>query len=764
MDYHVMKLISDKLLRNQDLTSLEHDILFKGIHLMRPTPDYGNSYINYYSRANWQEGDYSPIAPFYKFFLLKLAKTMYKYDIITIDPEIDIYKSINEISSLVGLKGKGLWGRIGRLENGYQFLPFKQNDFDELYIKMEEEIRSKWLDLGGTFSQKIFYRCCEELIQTFDFFNQFMGGLSKNSFYDELKYMIFRVKSIIDKAHTLNPIPKYKGTMRSFDRDLLSGFGVEKSIVDAKGGYVIRPMSVDNLKEIIQNTLSTHLSVQQLAEINIFIDDFKSKVFAFHEANSKIENYPDSFRKSLIMDIKNSRVSSALNQPYSANSLSRLLFGAQFDLKTFLTSRKSHTRPEIFTLVHMKLRMLTWEQQDFLDEGLEIDQDTLDKLREEVIEKIDNFIRYSKDNNRLLKRYKKLGGVGAQEFNYYKSKPYIEYFPRRDYELEFELMELYEIAAAVYYGDSKVSPKQLANDIAYSDHVLLASRNGNRLNLDLLKDINKQIDIFIENDHAYRPNKYSFLQRLTSSERQDIYQEVKNKIAVYMQIRNIDYPKAWKREYVKAYHVLNLLKRNLGFDILSFTPLNDDIFKEGGGFARHHFRDDLFRKLSMNLEDLVLTDNSRHARYRQYDELQTLVLIEGFSKLMEMVGSGVNGEITRMNIEQVFTGNEWVLTGEDGWFANERFTDNLGIFNERKKSLKEQGSDEFIEKYYKVAFNRFYLNFPHGYQEDISREDGFYSLISPHPWPNDFLMMLNIKLIGYKKFDLLNRYYIVPFR
>lgn len=131
---------------------------------------------------------------------------------------------------------------------------------------------------------------------------------------------------------------------------------------------------------------------------------------------------------------------------------------------------------------------------------------------------------------------------------------------------------------------------------------------------------------------------------------------------------------------------------------------------------------------------------------------------------MEMEGSGVNGEITRTDIEQVFMGNEWVLTGDDGWFNNRHFMEHLQEFNKRRDSLREEGADEFIGHYYKIAFNHFCLNFPYGYQEDISRGDGFYSLVSPHPWPNDFLMMLNIELIGYTKFDYFYLYYVVPFR
>ncbi len=73
--------------------------------------------------------------------------------------------------------------------------------------------------------------------------------------------------------------------------------------------------------------------------------------------------------------------------------------------------------------------------------------------------------------------------------------------------------------------------------------------------------------------------------------------------------------------------------------------------------------------------------------------------------------------------------------------------------------MKSQGSDEFIEQFYESAYNRFYLNFPHGYSRNIANGDGFYSMVEPHPWLGDLKMFIDVDLIGYSRIDITNEYW-----
>lgn len=101
------------------------------------------------------------------------------------------------------------------------------------------------------------------------------------------------------------------------------------------------------------------------------------------------------------------------------------------------------------------------------------------------------------------------------------------------------------------------------------------------------------------------------------SEKMIFFLSAYNEIRNYMNKKGITfrpkYHKQWFQEATKGYHVLNLLARNLGFNILTFTILDDNIFVNGK-YKRHHFRELFSRKKSLYLDDLVLTDAWTHSK------------------------------------------------------------------------------------------------------------------------------------------------------
>ncbi len=119
-----------------------------------------------------------------------------------------------------------------------------------------------------------------------------------------------------------------------------------------------------------------------------------------------------------------------------------------------------------------------------------------------------------------------------------------------------------------------------------------------------------------------------------------------------------------------------------------------------------------------------------------------------------MKGSGVDGAITRSDVINIFTviypGNEWVLTrnnGKDGWFSNKDFDKMLTEFNTRNDFLITKGIDQFIANYYDTAYERFYLNLPHGaisHLDIVNNADGFYSLVFPQPTFTEFNILMNL--------------------
>ncbi|MBD3212710.1 MAG: hypothetical protein GF311_08875 [Candidatus Lokiarchaeota archaeon] len=162
---------------------------------------------------------------------------------------------------------------------------------------------------------------------------------------------------------------------------------------------------------------------------------------------------------------------------------------------------------------------------------------------------------------------------------------------------------------------------------------------------------------------------------------------------------------------VTAYHVITLLIRDLGFDPLTFQPLNLDIFKGYGNikYARHHFK--AGRSWSIFTNDLVLTNSQSHPTWESLTAKEQAIIMDGFHRLIKMKGSGTNGAITEADIRKIF-GDETAKGQKivDRWIDNngKDFKDFLNQFNERREMIQNGQIEEFIQNKYKPAYNRFF--------------------------------------------------------
>lgn len=373
-----------------------------------------------------------------------------------------------------------------------------------------------------------------------------------------------------------------------------------------------------------------------------------------------------------------------------------------------------------------------------------IDQNTLDLLKTEIIEKIDNFISKEK----VFEYYEK-GFVNFFEAIDYLSKDYVREGRESELRLTFSLHR----AVVAFTGDPLITSTAIGE-------ILKFTRLGTKYYKSKfsIRTLRKMVNLLeaalkLDTNNVYRYNqKYDFVNRLTLSSRQEIYRDTLNEIENYMEEVGIDRPKMWYKENVKAYHITRLLEKFLGFDILTFTTLDKRIFIKSeaagkvGNFARHHFRMGIFRKLSAYVQDIILTSRNIHNKYKSYSESETLVIIEGFEEMMQMKGSGTDSAITRSDIINIFTRNKWVLYGQDGlggpdknegWFFSGKFDEMLIEFNERKNLLQNEGIGKLLEKKYDTVYERFYLKFPY------RKADGFYSIVFPLPTLSDFAMGMN---------------------
>jgi hypothetical protein len=163
-----------------------------------------------------------------------------------------------------------------------------------------------------------------------------------------------------------------------------------------------------------------------------------------------------------------------------------------------------------------------------------------------------------------------------------------------------------------------------------------------------------------------------------------------------------------------AYHVIALLCRDLGFDPITFQPLDPQIFdgdRNTGLYARHH--PDILKKFSIYLQDLFLVDNSQHSHYDtqiSLEDQKTLVKI--IQDLIQNDGSGPNNEITAKDIVKTFLRNFEDPNAANFYLENywqtEDFQKNLKDFNDRKNLIKNGKYEEFIKDEYNDAYTRFF--------------------------------------------------------
>lgn len=114
----------------------------------------------------------------------------------------------------------------------------------------------------------------------------------------------------------------------------------------------------------------------------------------------------------------------------------------------------------------------------------------------------------------------------------------------------------------------------------------------------------------------------------------------------------------WEADKTKAYHNIYHLCKYLGFDPMTFTPLDDSIFKTGR-YHRHHFLALMFRKMSSHVDDIVLTsDILHHSEYQGFLDKEGLsaevyikLLMQSLSELINMKDQ--NGNFLKIKEEHI---------------------------------------------------------------------------------------------------------------
>ena len=177
------------------------------------------------------------------------------------------------------------------------------------------------------------------------------------------------------------------------------------------------------------------------------------------------------------------------------------------------------------------------------------------------------------------------------------------------------------------------------------------------------------------------------------------------------------------KDTTRAYHVIYHLCRYLGFDPMTFTPLNDNIFKGGekaGGYKRHHFLALMFRKMTSHVDDVVLTSDDFHiSHYETFlrengldAEIYVKQLMKSLVDLIEMKDQNGNFlVIEEKHMRAVLYKNFGESAGEQvlaGWKNAPDFTRRLGDFNNRRLRTFNGNYKQFLSQTYSNAYSAYF--------------------------------------------------------
>ena len=376
-----------------------------------------------------------------------------------------------------------------------------------------------------------------------------------------------------------------------------------------------------------------------------------------------------------------------------------LLFNDKDFLKDYNYLREDHidNRPEPYTLYRITFNIKRWTTYDF--DNLVSDSELID-----IIEKVESVVY-----NWMFSNPSSLSYVSETPYRFGRLQP------KSFLDLEYELMQSLTHAVSAYLGKDSVPFTHIIEELGLpTDTIrkLLTSGVSSASVRDLLRA--KTVIVSYILDPSMTEQKLYY------------YDHALNKIDEYLATRHLrlfeekfvskkGYDKQlWDYDKIKAYHIISLLCRDLGFDPLTFKPLDPEIFDKNlatGLYARHHL--DIRRKFSVYLQDLLLTGNSHHRIYdTQIPVDDQKILVKIIQDLIQNDGSGSNKEITAKDIVKAFLNNfEDHNTAKfylENYWQSRDFQENLKDFNDRKSLIKQGQYEALIKNKYKDAYNRFF--------------------------------------------------------
>ena len=173
----------------------------------------------------------------------------------------------------------------------------------------------------------------------------------------------------------------------------------------------------------------------------------------------------------------------------------------------------------------------------------------------------------------------------------------------------------------------------------------------------------------------------------------------------------------WHKKEVISYHIIYHLCKFAGFDLLTFTPLDDAIFdpRSETKFFRFHFRALPFRKMSSHVWDiLVISKNLEHTYNNVFRSTNPRVseaffqgIIDTFVDLVNLKDE--NGSLVEINDDIIID----ILKKHFGsavheplrqWEKQGSLDNSIKTLNQWRLILKNHGYEQFLKECYEIAY------------------------------------------------------------
>ena len=671
-----------------------------------------------YLRREWDGLSPSPYYPALKGFADNLADILSYYKVAKTDSEID---------SILGFDPKHSLNEMVSVLSGYTLKGTKLKSFsfqidektlDRWFVRLEEEI-----SLDSKFKLRDKRLIMRDLKDLFDATYKKFGYEAYHPLYRSVRLMLARVGEVLVDAGAiekntfsnleeltgLNLINLYNYLLTNprcnpdIDPTLaLKGKAIEKAIEKTKKG----------------NAEFTSEHEKQIEEI---IGNHIVQLLDFRKGRKLLESYRPSYRLDLLRNIVDR--CSILQKVRYKYELANLLLG-DFDFSTnFLKPHKDmdQSKPHLEEVFQIIINSFRWSKKTFSDLGISVTDSELRIFKfiinKEVKKWVFNVENLETSWVRYISKLKPERVIGAPTSM------------KMDYDLVFALFQ----ASLIHEDNPKLTFSDMAANKFFdrSKNLIANLRRGIGFSPEAVRKMLITTIAWIKTEAAKDPNSYK-LKYYFSLQAHIQFYAMKHHMSLmkpkgggstrFFNGRRFGY------DYIVAYHVVEGIGKHLGIDPLFFSAIKDESFhmtktlrnklKDLGEkvlvFIRHHFRDDPVGRDSFLAKDNLITDASKHVSWESLDERDSLIVLEGYEKLIRMKGtgqrmpgtSGIN-EITRKDIEQVFRGEEWVYAR---WYSDRDFTSNLKEFNNKRRDIRSMTLDKFIKTYNPIAYARFYEN------------------------------------------------------